>query len=443
MNQLIISIKGINFKLFWSLMILAIMPTIYLTVRVNFLGDLPDDWGFNIASQLAWIHLIYEVFQEALILPLFFMLGLSLPNKPEFENKVRTGLIITLLIYGFLSIIVIVFARQLTEFMQQQPDLIDATVSFIRLETIASIVYTLFKFLTVVLITLNKSRFLYLVLAVQMALTILFDTFLLSQYNISLNLGVNGIAITNIIVNTFLVCIVIVLLKRENIIVFSKTKISFTWIKHWFKVGSFSGFESLVRNIAFTFMILRLMNVIAEQGNFWVGNNFIWGWLLLPVLTFGDLIKKEVAEDKSNIAKNTLGYFFVTTVIVVLWLVTIPFWPWFLRVVMNVNNYQTVFYIIMIQLFFYVTFAYNNIMDSTFYGLGKTHYMLYQSLVVNIIVYGVAFVLYLSGVFVPTLTSIALLFGFGILFDMIPTVWLYRYLLKKENLKIFNSQNIS
>jgi len=440
MNQLILSTKRINFRLFWSLMILAIMPTIYLTVRVNFLGELPDDWGFNIASQLAWIHLIYEVFQEALILPLFFMLGLSLSNKPEFENKVRTGLIITLLIYGFLSTIVIIFARHLTVFMQQQPNLIDATVTFIRIETIASIVYTLFKFLTVVLITLNKSRFLYLILAAQMVLTIIFDTFLLSQYNISLNLGVNGIAITNIIVNTFLVGIVIVLLKRENIKVFSKTKISFTWVKHWFKVGSFSGIESLVRNIAFTFMILRLMNVIAEQGNFWVGNNFIWGWLLLPVLTFGDLIKKEIAEDKANIEKNTLGYFFVTTVIVVFWLVTIPFWPWFLRVVMNVNNYQTVFYLVMIQLFFYVTFAYNNIMDSTFYGLGKTHYMLYQSLVVNVIVYGLAFILYLTGLFIPTLTSIALLFGFGILFDMIPTILLYRYLLKKEEIKILVTQ---
>ena len=84
---------------------------------------------------------------------------------------------------------------------------------------------------------------------------------------------------------------------------------------------------------------------------------------------------------------------------------------------MNVNNYQTVFYLVMIQLFFYITFAYNNIMDSTFYGLGKTHYMLYQSLVVNIIVYGLAFILYLTGVFIPTLTSIALLFGFGIFFS--------------------------
>ena len=417
-------------------MILAIMPTIYLTVRVNFLGALPDDWGFNIASQLAWIHLVYEVIQEAMLLPLFFMLGLSLDNQKAFENKIRTGLIVTLIVYGTLSFLMIVFAESLTIFMQQQPELIDATVSFIRIETVASIVYTLFKFVLIALISLNKDKVLYGLLGVQMILTIVLDALLISQLSFSFNIGVNGLAITNIIVNTILLCIALGLLKKEGIHVLSKTKLSFVWMKTWFKVGSYSGLESLVRNLAFSLMIIRLMNVVAEQGNFWVGNNFIWGWLLLPVLTLGDLIKKEVAENKDAIEKNTLGYFAVTTIFIMFWLITLPFWPWFLRVVMNVDSYQTVFYLVLIQLFFYVTFAYNNIMDSTFYGLGKTHYMLYQSLIVNILFYGIAFILYQIGIFVPTLTSIAILFGLGIFFDMIPTVVLYVYLLKKENMRI-------
>lgn len=417
-------------------MILALMPTIYLTVRVNFLGDLPQDWGFNIASQLAWIHLIYEVIQEALLLPLFFMLGLSLGKEREFENKVRTGLIITLLIYGFLSFLMIIFAETLTIFMQQQPQLVEATVSFIRLETIASIFYTMFKFILIVLISLNKDKLLYWLLGVQMVLTILLDAVLISQLSFSLNIGVNGIAITNMIVNAVLLLITLGLLKREGINILSKERLSFEWMRTWLRVGSYSGLESLVRNLAFSLMIIRLMNVVAEQGNFWVGNNFIWGWLLLPVLTFGDLIKKEVAENKNAIETNTLGYFAVTTIFVAVWLMTIPLWPWFLREVMNVTTYETVFYLVLIQLFFYITFAYNNIMDSTFYGLGKTHYMLYQSLIVNILFYGVAFILYMMGVFIPTLTSIALLFGLGIFIDMIPTVYLYIYLLKKENLSI-------
>ena len=39
-------------------LVTAVLPTVYTTVRINFLGDLPGDWGFNIASQLAWVNLI-------------------------------------------------------------------------------------------------------------------------------------------------------------------------------------------------------------------------------------------------------------------------------------------------------------------------------------------------------------------------------------------------
>ncbi len=436
LQKTLLSMKRINYSLFWALMVLALMPAVYITVRVHFLGDLPADWGFNIASQLAWVHLFYEVIQEAMLLPLFFMMGLSFGKKGELENKVRTGLLVTFAIYTMVSLLVFIFARQLTVFMAQQPELVDATVEYIRLETIASVFLTLVKFMTLVLITVKRPKYLYWILGAKMVLTILLDTLLISQLSFSLQLGVNGIAITNIIVNVLLLFVAVYCLNKEGIHILSKQRLQFHWMKRWAKVGSYSGLESLVRNLAFMLMIIRLMNVVAEQGTFWVGNAFIWSWLLLPVLTLGDLIKKEIAEDKANIETHTLGYIGLTTIFVAIWLITIPLWPWFLRDVMNVHDPSKVFYLVMIQLFFYITFAYNNILDSTFYGVGRTDYMLHQSLIVNIIFYGGAFVLYATGVFIPTLTSVALLFGLGIFFDMIPTVWLYRKLLRDEKISI-------
>ena len=44
---------------------------------------------------------------------------------------------------------------------------------------------------------------------------------------------------------------------------------------------------------------------------------------------------------------------------------------------------------------------------------GKTNYMLFESVVTNTVYYGTAFVLYLLGLWTPTLTGIALLFGIG------------------------------
>ena len=103
---------------------------------------------------------------------------------------------------------------------------------------------------------------------------------------------------------------------------------------------------------------------------------------------------------------------------------------------MNVSEYEKVFSLVLIQLVFYIIFAYNNIMDSTFYGVGRTDYMLYQSLIVNILFYGGAYILFKMGVFEPTLNGIAIMFGLGMAFDFIPTVVLYLKLFKDRGIKI-------
>ena len=94
----------------------------------------------------------------------------------------------------------------------------------------------------------------------------------------------------------------------KEIRVFSREKLFFGWTGELAKVGGISGLESLVRNVAYMVMIARMVNVVGEQGTYWVANNFIWGWLLLPVLQLGELIKQEVARDENAIRRNSLGY---------------------------------------------------------------------------------------------------------------------------------------
>ena len=77
-----------------------------------------------------------------------------------------------------------------------------------------------------------------------------------------------------------------------------------------------------------------------------------------------------------------------------------------------------------------------NVFDSTFYGLGKTNYMLFESVVTNTVYYGIAFVLYATGLWTPTLTGIALLFGIGNAFDSLVSAGAYAYLLKKQKIHI-------
>nr|WP_156146054.1 MATE family Na+-driven efflux transporter [Methanococcoides methylutens] len=410
----------------------GLIPTVYTTVRIFFLGNLPNDWGINIASQLMWVNLLYEILQESLILPLYFILGKAISNTNEFTNRLKGSMIVVFSIYTALSVLISIFAEPMVVAMAQTPELVNATVSYIRLETIAYIFLTMWKFIMLILLLIGRDKLIYIVLAVQMILTMLLDTLFISELDFSLNLGVNGIAITNIIVNIILLAVFLILLKNnENIDIFQKSRISFSWLKQWKVIAGYSGLETLVRNIAFMFMVVRMVNIISEPGTFWVTNSFIWGWLLLPVLQLSELIKSDCSKSEENITRNFRGYMGITTIIIAAWLVTIPLWEPFIKNVMNMGNYEVVFHLVLISLPFYIIFAYNNLIDSIFYGIGKTEYMLFQSVLVNTIFYGALFILFQMGIYKPTLELITLMFAAGIAADSILTFVMYGYLSKK------------
>lgn len=433
-----LSLSRINYKLFAALLFLGLIPTIYTTVRVFFLGQLPGEWAFSIAGQLSWVNLLYEILNEAIILPLFYFIGKIKDNKSEFSNRVRTGMFITLVVYGVLAAIIIAFTKPLLSLMATDVSIIDASSSYIRIESVANIFSILTQFALVALVTVNKSKYLYILTGSKLLLCLVSDTFLVSSLPMSLDLGVNGIGYSNIIVNALLLVISLILLTKEGIKVFTKTRLEFTWAKEFFKIGSISGVESLVRNVAYMVMISRMVNVVGEQGTYWVANNFIWGWLLLPILQLGELIKQEVAINKDNIRRNSLGYFSITAFTSILWFVTLPLWKPFMKHILCFNDVEKLFNLVLILIGFYILYAIQNVFDSTFYGLGKTNYMLFESVITNAIYYGIAFVLYITNAWTPTLTGIALLFGLGNAFDSIVSFIAYVYMLRKETINILN-----
>lgn len=436
LSKVKLSFSRINYKLFAALIVLGLAPTVYTTVRVFFLGQLPGEYSFSIAGQLSWVNLLYEIINEAIILPLFYFVGKVNDDKDEFSNRVRTGMLISLGVYAVLSAAVLIFSEPLLRLMATNADIIEASASYIRIESIANIFSILTQFALVALVTVNKSKYLYALTGTKLALCLLSDTFLVSTLPVSADLGVNGIGYSNIFVNALLLVVSVTLLAKEGINIFGRSKLNFVWTKEFAKIGGISGAESLIRNVAYMVMVARMVNVVGEQGTYWVANNFIWGWLLLPVLQLGELIKQEIAADKENIRRNSLGYFSITMIISALWFVSIPVWKPFMAHVLGFTDTDKLFDLVMLLVGFYVLYAIQNVFDSTFYGLGKTNYMLFESVITNTIYYGIAFILYGTNVWVPTLTGIALLFGIGNAFDSIVSLAAYTFLLKKEKINI-------
>ena len=437
-SKIKLSLSKINYKLYFALLVLGLVPSIYTTVRVFFLGQLPGEWSFSIAGQLSWVNLLYEILNEAIILPLFYFIGVVKDDKAEFSNRVKTGMTISLCVYALLSAGMLIFAQPLLKIMATDTSIIEASADYIRIESVANIFSILTQFTLIALVTLNKSKYVYLLTASRLILCLISDTFLVSSLPISLNLGVNGIGYSNIIVNALLLFLSLILLSNEGIKIFTKSKMSFAWAKEFASVGGISGLESLVRNVAYMVMVARMVNVVGEQGTYWVANNFIWGWLLLPVLQLGELIKKEVATDRENVRKNTLGYLGITVIISVLWLISIPLWKPFMANVLLFTDIDKLFNLVLVLIGFYVLYAFQNVFDSIFYGLGKTNYMLFESVVTNTVYYGIAFILYLTGVWTPSLIGIALLFGIGNAFDALVSLGAFAFLLRKQKINILD-----
>ena len=435
MNRIIKSLKNLNWKLFAALLVMGLCPTVYTTLRVFFLGQLPGDWSFSIAGQLSWVNLLYEILDEAIILPLYFFMGKVVSDKREYTNRIKTGLVISFCAYAVCSAVICCFATLLLSAMATSRDIIAESAVYIRIESIANIFALLSSFMLVCLVTLGKSTYVYILTGTKLVLSVLFDTFFVSTLGISANLGVNGIGYSNIIVSMILFAVSVFLLSKEGYAIWGKEKLSFAWAKDFVKIGGVSGVESFVRNIAYMLMISRMVN---EQGTYWVANNFIWGWLLLPVNQLGELIKQETGTDGRAVKNNTLGYFAVTVFVCVLWFVTIPAWKGFMANVLQFSDVDKLYGLVMLLLGFYVLYALQNVFDCEFYGLGKTNYMLFESVVTNTIYYGTAFILYLCGKWTPTLTGIALLFGIGNAFDSIVSGGAFVFLLKKKKINILD-----
>ena len=436
MNQITKSLRHINWRLFAALLVMGLCPTIYTTVRTFFLGQIPGEYSYSIAGQLSWVNLIYEIVNEAIILPLFFFIGKVIDNRKEFTNRLKTGLLISLGIYSVLALAVILFAEPMLSAMAATTDIIKDSATYIRIESIANIFGILFSFGSVALISLGRDKLVYILTGVKLILCLLSDTFLVSTLSCSANLGVNGIGYSNIIVNALLFMTVIVILAKQGYNILNKEKMSFTWAKDFAKIGGVSGLESFVRNIAYMLMVSRMVNMVGEQGTYWVANNFIWGWMLLPITQLGELIKQETAKDEKAVRNNTLGYFTITGIVCILWTVLIPTYKPFMRYVLGYSDVDKLFELVMVLFGFYVLYAVQNVFDSTFYGRGKTNYMLFESVVTNTVYYGTFFVLYLTGVWTPTLLGIALMFGVGNAFDSIVSGVAYWRFRKKEMIKI-------
>ena len=398
-------LKTFDWKVFIALCLLALVPAIYQTVITKLITSNVDISNLDIIGQMEWYDLIDETLRAFLIVPMYSIL--SKVYKKSYFNKIVFKLgIIVFTLYSIFSLISLVYGIHLISFMNPSEIDINATYKYLSIETIAFMIGIIFSYISVVLLVIGKARYMYIILIVKVLLSLLSDIVLIPS------LGINGIAISNVISNSIVAIVGIILLVYEKTISTSRfNKEDLVYIKDWIKTGLFAGGQQFLDNIIYSLMIVRMVNAVSESGNYWVSNNFIWGWLLIPISSLIEVIRKDAGINGYNLKQR--NYYFITLIVILLWFALIPTYKWFFNSVEGIENYNRIFEIVLLNLGFYVAYAFSQIPDAIFVGIGKTKYIAINSLICNIGYYGIWFILYISSTITMNMNMIIIMFGCG------------------------------
>lgn len=404
-KNLLNDLKTFDWKVFIALCLLALVPAIYQTVITKLITSNVDISNLDIIGQMEWYDLIDETLRAFLIVPMYSIL--SKVYKKDYYNKIvfKFGIIVFTL-YSIFSIITLFYGMHLISFMNPSEIDINATYKYLSIETIAFMIGIIFSYISVVLLVIGKARYMYIILIVKILLSLLYDIVLIPS------LGINGIAISNVISNSIVAIVGIILLVYEKTISTSRfIKEDLVYIKDWIKTGLFAGGQQFLDNIIYSLMIVRMVNAVSESGNYWVSNNFIWGWLLIPISSLIEVIRKDAGINGYKLKQR--NYYFITLIVILLWFALIPTYKWFFNSVEGIENYNRIFEIVLLNLGFYVAYAFSQIPDAIFVGLGKTKYIAINSLICNIGYYGIWFILYITSTITMNMNMIIIMFGCG------------------------------
>ncbi len=426
MRQKIAALKGFNWRLWCSLCALSLVPAVYGTVKTFLIASGGDSGVFDVIGQMEWFDLINETLQAFLIVPLYSILNkIYVRSRERFaENVFKTGAAVFVL-YTLFSVGVLIYGSVWVSAMNPAGVDLAVTDNYLRLETVAFMAGITVSFVNVVFVVLGKAANVYIFLGVRTALSLAADLILIP------NFGVYGVAVSNIAVNTVLSVASLALLVKRGCLKFSKfEKSDLPLFKEWARDGVFSGAQQFLDNFIYAVMVCKMVNMVAEQGNYWIANNFIWGWALIPVSALAEVVKADCKEGYSRL--NRFAYRFITAGIIIFWIITAPLWKPFFRYCQGLQNADEIFLITAKLMPFYVAYAGCAVIDSIFVGLGRTAYNAVNSAIINIIYYGVFYILYLTKAITFTMNIIILMFGLGMVVHLIVSVVQERCFLRRR-----------
>lgn len=392
-----------DFKLYGSLILYALLPSVYLLIRMQIVAVSGVD--INIMGQIEWFDLIDEVLVTALTVPLYFLLK---PDKEKTApDKNCAAFLASFAVYTAFTIVVMMKIGSIAKFMNAEN-----AVQYLFMQALSMLAGFVGTFMVMIFTLNDDDKLVRRLLVSRLCLQVVADWIFISSFKDV------GAAYAEIAVNAVIGLIAVLSAYSKGYLKFAMP--GKTFLKDWCKIGAFAGIQIFLDNFIYAVMVCKMVNAVSESGNYWVANNFIWGWLLVPVTCLVEVIKK---NDKIRLTmKNCWRYLIM---IFAVWLITMPRWKSFISGPMASDG-NVIMKIVLPLVPFYITYMISAVIDGWFVSHGRTIYNAINSLIVNVGYYGIIYLAFKRGMFAENMMFIIGMFVCGMLVHMAASILMYR-----------------
>ena len=424
---------------FMGFLILAlVIPRIYSMVNTFWVGHI-DYSSLAIAEQYEFMGIMIEIVNETIPFGVLALVAQNYKDRDSVVRQLVAGLGLQLVLSTALALIILTNMSLFVDFIGTSTELAEQTVSYLSLRAVALPFSSLSLLLLVGLKSMDRAKLALCIVAVNVAINMTLDVFLVSPLPFSLQLGLMGVAQGYLVSNV--VYFTIALLAAIRTLQMRQAEWGLaplrTQSKPLFRVGGWTGIDSFVRNF-FYFFVLQVLNYMGPNqfAGFQLFQKLMWT-ALIPVIAIaegtsirvGNYLKMDAAATRiprllavscslgflmigvfglvGTVGIEAMGYFFTSNPDVVYYC-SVMFW-W--------------------QIVPYILFAVAMNLRGLFFGTGKTYYILIISLILNLFIILPFFLLMSSAVLPQAYESVMLMFVFVDAVDIVVTYLLVRHLL--------------
>ena len=266
------TIKGLLKQWDWVLFLLIFLflalPQFYRSYSVYLIGNaIPDTNALATVAQWQFVELLIEIIQETFVLAIFFFVGKGLQSKEGPGSQMRTSITSIFIFSSIVAAILFGLSDNFVNIIGTPESIREITSIFLKIKSVSIPLILLSAAMVIMVETVNRKRYIVTLAILHVVYRFILDSLFYGGYTFSLNLGVLGVAWSDLLASLLLFITGLILL-RSTIFTQVKTLFSFFTLKDWktyLRVGGWSGLDSLVRNVAYFAMIVRLLNLLGEN----------------------------------------------------------------------------------------------------------------------------------------------------------------------------------